>query len=108
MGDMDTVMVTDTDTTVMVTDTDTTVMVTITANDPPNLPLKPMPHPHLTTDTDTTDTTDMDTVTVTATTMANNKATTPLNNATFIWLKKKQKLKFLNLAVPISLPHQTL
>merc|ERR1739844_314491 len=104
MGDMDTVMVTDTDTTVMVTDTDTMVMVTITANDPPNLPLKPMLHPHLTTDTDTTDTT----VTVTATTMANNKATTPLNNATFIWLKKNKKLKFLNLAVPISLPHQTL
>merc|ERR1712072_132442 len=89
-------------------------MLTITANDLPNLPLKPMPHPHLTTDTATTDTTvmvtdsdtmvitDMDTVTVTATTLANNKATTPLNNATFLWLKENTKLKFLNLAVPIS------
>merc|ERR1711936_100357 len=54
---------TDTDTTVIDTDTDTTDiptitdMLTITANDPPNLPLKP--HPHLITDTDTTDTTVM-------------------------------------------------
>merc|ERR1719412_3330999 len=108
---------TDTDTTVMVMDTDTTdtdtdiPMLIITANDPPNLP--PKPHPHLTTDTDTTDTTvmvtDTDTMVITdmdtVTTMANNKATTPLNNATFIWLKKNKKLKFLNLAVPISLPH---
>merc|ERR1739848_6837 len=85
---------TDTDTTVMDTDTDTTDiptitdMLTITANDPPNLPLKP--HPHLIMDTDTTtatvmvtdtDTTDI-TVMDTATTTANNKATTPLNNAT--------------------------
>merc|ERR1711936_377990 len=84
----------DTDTTVIDTDTDTTDiptitdMLTITANDPPNLPLKP--HPHLITDTDTTDTTvmvtDTDTTDITvmdtATTTANNKATTPLNNAT--------------------------
>jgi len=85
---------TDTDTTVIDTDTDTTDiptitdMLTITANDPPNLPLKP--HPPLITDTDTTDTTvmvtDTDTTDITvmdtATTTANNKATTPLNNAT--------------------------
>merc|ERR1739846_92855 len=81
----DTVIDTDTDTTDIPTITD---MLTITANDPPNLPLKP--HPPLITDTDTTDTTvmvtDTDTTDITvmdtATTTANNKATTPLNNAT--------------------------
>merc|ERR1711988_649958 len=74
--------------TVIDTDTDTTDIPTITDMDPPNLPLKP--HPHLITDTDTTDTTvmvtDTDTTDITvmdtAITTANNKATTPLNNAT--------------------------
>merc|ERR1711862_920701 len=106
---------TDTDTTVMDTDTDTTDiptitdMLTITANDPPNLPLKP--HPHLIMDTDTTTATVM--VMDTDTTTANNKATTPLNNATtfimayLVVLKKRLKI-FSKFGCALPPPHQHL
>merc|ERR1739848_139776 len=85
-----TVMVMDTDITDMDTDILMVIMDIIWANDPLNLPLKLMPPQHLTTDTDTdttvmdtdTDTTDIPTITDKLTTTANNKATTPLNNAT--------------------------
>merc|ERR1712223_1300028 len=112
----DTVIDTDTDTTDIPTITD---MLTITANDPPNLPLKP--HPPLITDTDTTDTTvmvtDTDTTDITvmdtATTTANNKATTPLNNATtfimayLVVLKKRLKF-FSKFGCALPPPHQHL